>query len=130
MHPIARTSAAGRPLLAKLESIALALPEAEKILNHGRPSFAVRDKTFVMFMDDHHGDGRIAIWCKAPPGDQADMVESDPKRYFVPPYVGPRGWVGVRLDVPKPSWKTIATIVRESYRMTAPKRLAGATQQI
>jgi hypothetical protein len=129
VHPIARTSAAGRPLLAKLEEIALALPEAKKILNHGRPSFAVREKTFVMFMDDHHGDGRIAIWCKAPPGDQADMVESDPKRYFVPPYVGPRGWVGVRLDVPKTSWKTIATIVRESYRMTAPKRLLVASQQ-
>ena len=127
MHPIARTSKAGRPLLAKLEAIALALPEAKKISNHGRPSFAVREKTFVMFMDDHHGDGRIAIWCKAPPGDQADMVESDPKRYFVPPYVGPRGWIGVRLDTPKPNWKTVATIVRESWRLTAPKRLLAAT---
>jgi hypothetical protein len=124
MHPVARTSNAGKPLFAKLQAIALALPEAKKILNHGRPSFAVAEKTFVMFMDDHHGDGRIAIWCKAPPGEQADMVESDPKRYFVPPYVGPRGWVGVRLDV-KPSWKTIAAIVRESYRMTAPKRVAA-----
>jgi hypothetical protein len=122
MHPIARTSGAGRPLLAQLEKIALAMPEAAKILNHGRPSFAVAKKTFVMFMDNHHGDGRIAIWCKAPPGDQADMVESDPKRYFVPPYVGPRGWVGVRLDI-KPNWKTIEAIVRESWRMTAPKRL-------
>ena len=63
MHPIARTSKVGLPLLAKLEAIALALPEAKKILNHGRPSFAVSDKTFVMFMDNHHGDGRIAIWC-------------------------------------------------------------------
>ena len=123
MHPIARTSAAGKPLLAKLEKIALALPEATKLLNHGRPSFAVREKTFVMFMDNHHGDGRIAIWCKAPPGDQSDMVESDPKRYFIPPYVGPRGWIGVRLDTAKPNWKTIETIVRESWRMTAPKRL-------
>ena len=123
MHPIARTSNVGLPLLAKLEAIALALPEAKKILNHGRPSFAIKDKTFVMFMDNHHGDGRIAIWCKAPQGDQADMVESDPKRYFVPPYVGPRGWIGVRLDAPKPNWKVIASIVRESWRMTAPKRL-------
>ena len=125
MHPIARTSAAGRPLLAQLEKIALAMPESAKILNHGRPSFAVGKKTFVMFMDNHHGDGRIAIWCKAPPGDQADMVESDPNRYFVPPYVGPRGWVGVRLDV-KPNWKTIEAIVRESWRLTAPKRLLSA----
>jgi hypothetical protein len=122
MHPIAKTSAAGKPLLARLEKIALALPESEKILNHGRPSFAVNKKTFVMFMDDHHGDGRIAIWCKAPPGDQADMVETDPKRFFIPPYVGPRGWIGARLDT-KPNWSTIESIVRESWRMTAPKRL-------
>jgi hypothetical protein len=122
MHPIAKTSATGRPLLARLEKIALAFPEAQKLLNHGRPSFAVNKKTFVMFMDNHHSDGRIAIWCKAPPGDQADMVETDPNRFFIPPYVGPRGWIGARLDT-KPNWKTIESIVRESWRLTAPKRL-------
>ncbi len=125
MHPIMPTSKAGKPLLAQIERIALALPSATKLINHGRPAFAVHEKTFVMFLDNHHGDGRIAIWCKAPPGDQADMVESDPKRYFVPPYVGPRGWIGVRLDIGKPNWKTVATIVRESYKMTAPKRLVA-----
>src|SRR5450432_688535 len=124
MHPIMPTSKAGKPLLAKVEGIALALPSAMKIINHGRPAFAVNEKSFVMFLDNHHNDGRIAIWCKAPPGDQADMVESDPKRYFVPPYVGPRGWIGVRLDVAKPNWKTVATIVRESYNLTTTKRPA------
>jgi len=123
MHPIMPTSKAGKPLLAEIEKIALALPGAVKIINHGRPAFAVGEKTFVMFLDNHHGDERIAIWCKAPPGDQADMVESDPKRYFVPPYVGPRGWIGVRVDLPKTNWKTIASIIRESWSMTAPKRL-------
>lgn len=123
MHPIARTSKTGLPLLARLRRIALALPEAAELLNHGRPCFAVREKTFVMFLDNHHQDGRIAIWCKAPPGDQGDMVESDPKRFFVPPYVGPRGWIGMRLDTPKPDWNVVKTIVGESHRMTAPKRL-------
>lgn len=120
MHPIAKTSTEGKPLLAKLRRICLALPGAAEALNHGRPCFTVKDKTFVMFMDNHHRDGRIAIWCKAPPGDQADMVETDPERFFVPPYVGPRGWIGVRLDR-RPSWKTIEAIVAESHRMTGPK---------
>jgi hypothetical protein len=111
--------------LPKLKRICLALPEAKVSVNHGHPCFTVREKTFVMFMRNHHGDGRVAIWCKAPPGDQADMVESDPTRFFVPPYVGPRGWIGVRLDR-KPNWKLVETIVRESWRMTAPKRLLGA----
>ena len=121
MHPVAKTSAEGKPLLAKLRRICLALPGAAESLNHGRPCFTVKDKTFVMFMDNHHRDGRIAIWCKAPPGDQADMVETDPERFFVPPYVGPRGWVGVRLER-RPDWKTVEAIVTESHRMTGPKR--------
>ncbi len=110
-----------------LPRLRLALPEAKEALNHGHPCFTVREKTFVMFMRNHHSDGRVAIWCKAPPGDQADMVESDARRFFVPPYVGPRGWVGVRLEG-KVDWKVVEAIVRESWRMTAPKRLLGGTK--
>ena len=119
------TSRAGLPLLARMRAISLALPGASEAINHGRPCFAVGKKTFAMFLDDHHGDGRIAVWCKAAPGDQGDMVESDPKRFFVPPYVGPRGWIGVRLDV-KPDWKLVGSIVAESHRLIAPKRLLAA----
>ena len=117
------TSKAGLPLLARVRAISLALAGAAEEINHGRPCFTAGKKTFVMFLDNHHGDGRIAIWCKAAPGDQGDMVESDPKRFFVPPYVGPRGWIGVRLDKPKPDWKMVGSIIADSHRLVAPKRL-------
>lgn len=75
-----------------------------------------------MFLDNHHGDGRVAIWCAAAPGAQADQVETDAERFFVPPYVGHRGWLGVRLDVDV-DWDEIAAIVEDAYRLTAPKSL-------
>ena len=114
--------------LQRLRKICLALPEAAE--EPGRASvvsiFKVREKAFIWHLNNHHGDGRIAIWCKAPPGEQAVLVASDPKRFFVPPYVGPKGWIGVRLDVGEVDWSEVAEIVEESYRMTAPKRLVAA----
>ena len=86
------------------------------------PTFRVRDKIFAMYQDDHHGDGKVAVWCKAPPGAQEVMVGADPDRFFKPPYVGSKGWIGVRLDRPV-DWEQLADLVEESYRMTAPKRL-------
>jgi hypothetical protein len=117
-HPIIVTSPENEKLLATVRAIALALPSTEEALNHGRPCFTVREKTFVMFLDNHHRDGRVAIWCKAPPGAQSMIVESDPERYFVPPYVGPRGWLGARVDR-KPDWAAIKAFIAESYAMTA-----------
>lgn len=117
-HPIVVTSPKNEKTLARLRAICLAMPNATESINHGRPAFYVRDKTFVMFMDDHHRDGRLAIWCKAPPGAQSMIVEGDPERYFVPPYVGPRGWIGARLDR-NPDWSAIEALVAESYAMTA-----------
>ena len=108
--------------LARVRAICLALPETVEGEKHGRPCFMVRGKTFVMFMDNHHGDGRLAIWCKAPPGAQATLVEVDPSRFFVPPYVGPSGWVGVRLEG-KPDAAAVRACVEEGWRMAAPKRL-------
>jgi hypothetical protein len=114
--------------LQRLREICLALPEARE--EPGRVSvisiFKVREKAFVRHLDNHHGDGRLAIWCKAPPGEQAVLVASDPTRFFVPPYVGPKGWIGLRLDVGEVDWAELAEIVEESYRMTAPKRLIAA----
>ncbi|APR86458.1 Hypothetical protein A7982_11807 [Minicystis rosea] len=109
---------------ARIRDIAITLPDVAESVNHERPCFAVRGKTFVMFMDNHHGDGRLAIWCKAPPDAQAMIVESDPARYFVPPYVGPRGWIGARLDT-SPDWAMIAACIEESYELAAPKRMAA-----
>jgi hypothetical protein len=117
-HPIIVTSPKNERTLARLRALCLAMPNATESINHGRPAFYVRDKTFVMFMDDHHRDGRLAIWCKAPPGAQSMIVEGDPERYFVPPYVGPSGWIGARLDR-RPDWSAIEALVAESYAMTA-----------
>jgi hypothetical protein len=109
--------------LEHIREICLDLPEATERLSHGSPTFFVRGKkTFVMFLDDHHGDGRLAIWCAAPPGIQAQLVEQEPRRFFRPPYVGGRGWIGVRLDI-DPDWAEMAEICADAYRQVAPKTL-------
>ena len=109
--------------LAAVRAACLKLPQATERLSHGSPSFFVNDKKcFVMFVDDHHGDGRMGIWCAAPPGVQAELVDEDPVRFFVPPYVGYRGWLGLRLDR-DPDWVELAGIVVEAWRCVAPKKL-------
>jgi hypothetical protein len=114
-----------RPELAKVREICLSLPEVSERLSHGSPAWFVRGKTtLTMYLDDHHGDGRLAIWCPAAPGVQEAMVGEEPGRFFRPPYVGPSGWLGVRLDV-EPDWDEIAGIIEDSYRKVAPKRLAA-----
>jgi hypothetical protein len=108
--------------LDQLRKICLALPEATEKEAWGEPTFRVRDKLFAMFSNNHHGDGRIAVWCKAPPGVQEIVVSAAPERFFIPPYVGHKGWVGINLDG-KVDWKEVAEFMADSYRMTAPKRL-------
>lgn len=110
--------------LDQIRAICLALPETNERLSHGEHTFFIRDKkVFVMFADHHHGDGRLAIWCAAPPGVQGELVAAEPDRFFVPPYVGYRGWLGVRLDR-APDWAEVTEIVHDAYRTVAPKRLA------
>lgn len=109
--------------LERVRTLCRGLPETEERLSHGAPTFFVRGKrAFVMYMDDHHGDGRLALWCNAPPGAQHSLVREHQRRFFVPPYVGSRGWVGVRLDV-DPNWDEIADIIEDAYRMAAPQPL-------
>ncbi len=103
----------------RLRTISLALPEATEGGGVGDPTFRVRDKIFAM---QHGVDGRPSMWCKAPPGMQSALVCSDPERFFVPPYVGCHGWIGMWLDI-EIDWDEVADLVEESYRMTAPKRL-------
>ena len=108
--------------LGRLRALCLSLPETTERLSHGEPTWFVRDKkTFVMFADHHHDD-RLAFWCAAPHGIQHALVEAHPNRFFVPPYVGHRGWLGVWLDVPV-DWGEIADIVEDAYRTIAPKHL-------
>jgi hypothetical protein len=109
--------------LHRLRHLCTALPEVTEKLSHGEPTWFVR-KTFVMYADHHHDD-RLAFWCAAAPGAQEALVASDPGRFFRPPYVGVRGWLGVYLDVPDLDWDEIAEIVGDAYREVAPKKLVS-----
>src|SRR4051812_48126985 len=110
--------------LDRLRKICLALPEAEERETWDHPTFRVRDKIFAMA--GRH-DGSASCTCKAPPGSQMVLVGSDPQRFFVPAYVGPKGWIGMHLDG-KPDWEEVAKIVRRSYMLIVPKRLAALLQ--
>jgi hypothetical protein len=113
-------------VLAKVREICLALPETSERLSHGAPTFFVREKrAFLMVLTNHHGDGRFAIWCAAPDGMQKMLVEADSERFFVPPYVGHRGWLGVRLDRGL-DWNELAGIAEDAYAEVAPARLVEA----
>jgi predicted DNA-binding protein (MmcQ/YjbR family) len=110
----------------RLRTVCLVLPETEEKEAWGDATFRVRDRIFAMVKT---GDGRISVWCKAPPGSQQVLVGADPETFFVPPYVGPKGWVGMRLDR-APDWDEVALVVRRSYRLIAPKRLAAQVAAI
>src|SRR5437763_4568746 len=89
-------------VLALVRKVCLGMPETEEKLAWGAPTFRVHGKLFAMFSDNHHGDGRIAVWCNAPPGAQQDLVAADPEHFFAPPYVGVGGWIGIDLNTPLP----------------------------
>ena len=87
--------------------------------------FSVRGKRFAWLLDDHHGDGRLALNCKAPPGEGAALAERHPDRFFAPPYLASRGWVGLLLDTAEVDWDEVHRLVMGAYLLTAPKRLAS-----
>ncbi|HEX4516314.1 MAG TPA: MmcQ/YjbR family DNA-binding protein [Polyangiaceae bacterium] len=108
--------------LDRVRAICMALPEATERPSHGAPTFFIAGKkTFVTFHDDHHGDGILGFWCAAPSGVQAELVGEEPERFYVPAYVGHRGWIGVRLDR-SPDWKEVAEIIEDAYRTVAGPR--------
>jgi hypothetical protein len=113
--------------LERVRALCLALPEATEKLSHGEPTWFAR-KVFVSYAGHHHDD-RVAIWCAAPPGVQEALVGSDPERFFRPPYVGHRGWLGVYLDVPDVDWAEVGEIVVEAYRTVAPKTLVARLER-
>jgi hypothetical protein len=119
------TSRAEDRRLARLTKICLAFPKSTRQDSGRHASFLVRDKKFAYYLDDHHGDGIVAVCCRAAPGENEMLVASDPTRFYRPAYIGPRGWVGLRLDVDKIDWTEVAELVTDSYRLAAPKRLAS-----
>src|SRR5213595_1222852 len=120
------TPAQRRSALERLRELCLALPETSERPSHGAPSFFVRAKRcFVMVLTNHHGDGRFAIWCAAPDGLQRTLVDADPERFFVPPYVGHRGWLGVRLDRGL-DWDELAGIAEDAWAEIAPPKLVAS----
>lgn len=108
-------------LLDRLRQIIGRWPETRESVSHGAPTFWGGKKTFAVFALDHHGDGRVAVWCKASRDAQEALVEVDPIAFFVPPYVGPSGWVGIRLDVEPVDWGRVADLLEDGYRMVAPR---------
>jgi hypothetical protein len=113
-------------VLQRVRAVCLALPETSERLSHGAPTFFVRAKrAFLMVLRNHHGDGRFAIWCAAPDGMQKLLLEADSEKFFVPPYVGHRGWLGVRLDRGL-DWEELTGIVEDAYAEVAPAHLLNA----
>jgi len=113
------------PRLARLTKIALALPEAVREIHGSHARFLVRKKTFAYFLNNHHGDGIVAVTCKVLPGDNSVLVSASPDQFYLPAYIGPKGWVALRLDVGPVDWDEVTELIAGSYRLVAPKRLAA-----
>ena len=129
--PVKPTAVAGKRkkrLVAMCSELPAAVAAAVGLENE-HLVLKVRGKSFGYYAFDHHGDGRIALHCKAAPGEQGRLVEEDPKRFFVPPYLGKNGWLAVRLDGAKVDWSEIAYLLRTAYRLSAPKSLVAKLEE-
>jgi predicted DNA-binding protein (MmcQ/YjbR family) len=115
----------GDARLIRMSQICLALPEATREDTGQHATFRVRQKPFAYFLSNHHGDGIVGLSCKALPGDNHALIRSDPKRFYMPAYVGPRGWVGLRLDLGEVDWEEVSELLRHSYLLIAPKSLCA-----
>jgi hypothetical protein len=111
--------------LTRLATICEAFPEVEREYMGVLARFVVRKKTFTYFLNDHHGDGIVALCVKVVPGENSELIASDPERFYRPAYLGANGWVGLRLDVGEIDWDEVAAFAANSYRLLAPKRLAA-----
>jgi hypothetical protein len=111
--------------LTGLTKIARALPEIERRIYGSHAQFLIRKKTFAYFLDNHHGDGIVAVACKVLAGENKALAEAQPKRFYLPAYLASRGWVALRLDRGKVDWEEVKELLLTSYVLTAPKRLAN-----
>lgn len=114
--------------LARVTELCLALPEAARDYNGQHASFNVRGKKFAYYLVDHHGDGMVALNVKAASGENHALIATYPDHYYMPAYVGPRGWVGLRFDLGAIDWTEVADLITAAYRLAAPKRLATRAQ--
>jgi predicted DNA-binding protein (MmcQ/YjbR family) len=111
--------------LIRLSKICLALPEVTRWYNGQHAGFLIRKKTFAYFLNDHHGDGIVAVTCKVLPGDNKALASAQPRRFYLPAYLASKGWAALRLDVGEIDWDEVSELVRGSYQLIAPKRLAA-----
>ena len=109
--------------LKKLSNICVSLPGAVKEEMHGHVAFKVGKKTFAYYLNDHHGDGIVSVCCKVLPGDNERLIDANPRKFYMPAYIGPRGWVALRLDRATVDWSEVQELVRGSYEQIAPKKL-------
>ena len=121
---------AENPRLTRLTEVALALPEATRQIYGSHAQFLVRKKTFAYFLDNHHGDGIVAVTCKVLSGDNKALAETQPGRFYLPAYIASKGWVALRLDVGKVDWDEVRELMLGSYALIAPKRLAGRVKSV
>ena len=115
--------------LPRLRKLSLSLPEAHEVEAWGAPTFRVKNKLFAMYAEagNHHGDGRASVWIKSDKENQALMIRTQPDRFFKPAYVGPSGWIGVYLD-DSPDWDEVLELLRDGWKMIAPKRVVQKAQ--
>ncbi len=111
-------------VLDRLTALALALPEAQRDICNSHAAFTVRKRTFAYFLNDHHDDGIVAVTCKVLHGENVALAKAQPRRYYLPAYIGPRGWVALRLDLAIIDWSEVRDLLLTSYVLAAPKKLA------
>jgi phosphoribosylglycinamide formyltransferase-1 len=127
MALLQRSASAQRRL--RLVEICKALPESEvEVAGEQHLAFRIRKKTFAYYLFDHHGDGMIAFCCKSTLNDQRRLVKEDPVSFFVPPYLGPKGWIAIRLDLDEVDWETVSQLARRAYQDLAPRKLAALVE--
>ena len=128
-HPVRRLSASDRKLVERVRRLCMKLPEANERVSHGEPTwFAGKGKVFAMLDDHHHGAGHLSVWLPQPFGVQEELIDADPQRFFRPPYVGVKGWVGIVLDT-QPDWALVEQLVREAYLHVATRKLAAKLEE-
>ncbi len=114
------------PRLTRVQQICLQLSETTSQRHASHAAFLVRKKTFAYYLDNHHGDGIVAITCKVAPGDNQLLAKAQPERFYLPAYLASKGWIALRLDRPEIDWEEVRELLHESYRRIAPKRLAAS----
>jgi hypothetical protein len=116
------------PRLTRLTAICLALPETERLLRGDHADFRIRGRVFVYYLDNHHGDGIVSVCCKSELGEHIDRAHRDPGRFYLPAYIGARGWFGLRLDRGKIDWREVSNVVERSFCLAAPKSVVKALE--